>query len=155
MRRAIRKYRHAVPKLRKLSRREWQDMGAAQFALLRAQVRIWTKEKGSLTSTAQPAAPANAPTQDEISRSRELARAVNRAAAFGVFRPACLVQSITLCRMMEQRGLTGGAVRVGVAMRREKLHAHAWVEYGGVVLLDDELGIAGYEQLPDIDVNDD
>jgi len=49
--------------------------------------------------------------------------------------------------------LDGAAVRVGVNMRGGRLHAHAWVEYGGDVLGDDDT--TDYERLGDFDVNDD
>ncbi|MBV6521089.1 MAG: hypothetical protein MNPFHGCM_01212 [Gemmatimonadaceae bacterium] len=152
MRRTIREYRNAVPKLRKLSGREWRDLLAGQFALIAAQFRVWTKATGSLTSPESGSAPVMSPSESSVVRSRELALAVSRASSFGVFRPACLVRSVALCRMMERHGLPDAVVRLGVVMRAGRFHAHAWVEYGDVILGDDPASVSDYETLPGISV---
>ena len=152
MRRTIREYRNAVPKLRRLSWREWRDLGSAQLALLAAQVRVWTKEKGRLTTPSSQGAPTVAPSDATITRSRVLALAVSRAATYGVFRPACLVRSVALCRLMERRGIHDAVVRLGVVVRGGRFHAHAWVEYHGIVLGDDPVNVSDYETLSGVSV---
>lgn len=152
IRRAIREYRKAVPKLRRLTPGEWRDMLSAQLALLIAQLRVWTLAQGRLTTPSGDPAPPVSPSVAEIPKARNLALAVSRAATFGVFRPACLVRSVALCRLMERRGIHHGIVRVGVVMRGGRFHAHAWVEYAGEVLGDDPLSVSDYETLPGVNV---
>ncbi|MFN8571939.1 MAG: lasso peptide biosynthesis B2 protein [Gemmatimonadaceae bacterium] len=141
-----------MPKLRRLSLGEWRDMVSAQLALLVAQLRVWTLAQGRLTTPAASAAPPISPSVAQVPRARTLALAVSRAATFGVFRPACLVRSVALCRLMERRGIRDGVVRVGVVMRGGRFHAHAWVEYAGEVLGDDPLSVSDYETLPGVNV---
>ncbi len=152
MRRTIREYRNAVPKLRKLSWREWRDLASAQIALFSAQLRVATKEKGRLTTPSTQSALKATPAEPVVARSRALALAVSRAATFGVFRPACLVRSVALCRLMERRGIPDAVVRVGVVVRGGRFHAHAWVEYAGIVLGDDPVRVSDYETLPGVSV---
>ncbi|MEP7343969.1 MAG: lasso peptide biosynthesis B2 protein [Gemmatimonadaceae bacterium] len=152
MRRKIREYLNAVRKLRRISRREWRDLASAQFALFVAQVRLWTKEKGGLTTPAAQAQPKTLPSDASIARAKALALAVSRAASFGLFRPACLVRSMALCRLMERRGIHDAVVRLGVVKRGGRFHAHAWVEYGGIVLGDDPVSVSDYETLVGVSV---
>ena len=152
MRRTIREYRNAVPKLRKLSWRAWRDLASAQIALIGAQFRVWTTETGRLTMPETEPAPAFVAPDASIMHSKTLALAISRAATYGVFRPACLVRSVSLCRLMERRGIHGAVVRVGVVKRGAGLHAHAWVEYGGIILGDDPVNVSDYAVLPGITV---
>lgn len=151
---AIRQYQRAVPKLRRLSWREWRDLVAAQLALLAAQVRVRTKAQGQLvapesikTSEATSEPP---PCQD--GEAKALALAIRRAAFFGLFRPACLVRSIALCRMLEGRGIRGSRVEVGVILREGRFVAHAWVTLRGQVLSEDPGSVRHYESLPGVNV---
>jgi hypothetical protein len=84
--------------------------------------------------------------------ARHLALAVRRAAAFGIFRPACLVRSIALCRLMESRGIRGASVEVGVALSAGRFMAHAWVRWNGEILGDEEERIAEYRPLSQVGV---
>lgn len=152
MRHRLREYRNAAPKLRSLSWREWRDLWAAQFALVVAQWRVWTKAQGRLTTSAADPVPAFVPPEDSVTRSRALALAVRRAAFFGLFRPACLVRSVALCRLMERHGIRHAVVRVGVVVSRGRFQAHAWVDYGGVILGDDPEHVADYETLSGVSV---
>lgn len=152
MRRTIREYRNAVPKLRRLTWRAWRDLASAQLALVGAQLRVWTTETGRLTTPDTEPAPSFVPSEASIARSKALALAISRAAAYGIFRPACLVRSVALCRLMERRGIHNAVVRVGVVMRGAVMHAHAWVEYGGIILGDDPVNVSDYAVLPGITV---
>ena len=157
-------------KLTRLSRREWADLLEAQFALLLAQFRVWTRPTGRLVShSAEPAPPAS-PTEpaapsvslDEpahaqarldapvLPRAEALALAVGRAAEFGVFRPLCLVRAVALNKVLERHGITGSRVRVGVRMRNGRFAAHAWVEYGDRVLGDNEAHVGSFVELSEV-----
>ena len=147
MLRAIRRYSSAAPKVLALSRREWRQLAAAQFQLLHAQLRLWTTKQGKLLSTAAGSSSAAAPSTRRVNDARELALAIGRAAEYGVFRPACLARSMALCRLLESSGIDGGRVQIGVILREGRFVAHAWVEYAGEILGDDEGIVSKYEPL--------
>lgn len=78
---------------------------------------------------------------------------MSRAARFGVFRPRCLVRSLALQQMIERRGIEGSRIRIGVRRegeQGERLTAHAWVEYGDLVLGDLDDHIASFTTLADV-----
>ena len=60
---------------------------------------------------------------------------------------------MALVSLMETRGDDGEIVRVGVSPGSETLLAHAWVEYNGAVIGDDEESISKFDQLPGVDVD--
>ena len=152
LRRARRQYLSALPKLIRLSRQDLADLLRAQWALLKAQLLVWTRPQGRLTEPVHGSKPL-APNPDrDLDEARRLALAVNRAAAFGVFRPLCLVRAVALGRMLEARGIHGGAIRVGVRMVDGKFAAHAWVEYGEHVLGDTQAHVESFAQLPSLQV---
>ena len=152
---AIRQYTKAVPKLLELSWRDRRDLLSAQVRLLLAQIRVWTRAKGQLMGTGAGADEnMTSRTSARLHEARRLALAIGRASEFGIFRPACLVRSIALCRMLESHGISGGRVQLGVILRDGRLTAHAWVEYLGEVLGDDLGNVSGYERLPGLSVID-
>lgn len=113
---------------------------------------VWLRRRGNLVSDEQ--------ITDEVSQDGpidstilDLGRAIDRAASFGFIRAECLVRSMALARLMEARGYVGAIVRVGVSRDSEKLLAHAWVEYNGTIVGDDEEKISKFNQLPGIDVD--
>ncbi len=89
---------------------------------------------------------------DRTLDARRIALAVNRAAAFGFFRPKCLVKSRALRRMLDDAGIEGADVRVGVFLREGRFLAHAWVEYRGQVVGDDPAFVANYVPMTGIQV---
>lgn len=90
--------------------------------------------------------------EDRTTDARRIALAVNRAAAFGVLRPKCLVKSRALRRMLDDSGIDGAEVRVGVLLNDGKFLAHAWVEYRGEVVGDDPAFVARYVPMTGIQV---
>lgn len=92
------------------------------------------------------------PVLDRLEEARRIALAVNRAATFGVFRPKCLVRSMALRRMLNDAGIEGAHVRVGVHLSHGRFIAHAWVEYAGQVVGDDAASVARYVPLTGIQV---
>jgi hypothetical protein len=66
---------------------------------------------------------------DEI--ARQVARAVRRAARYGLWRGNCLSQSVTLWQLLRRHGVP---CELYVGVRRDDddpLSAHAWVEHDG------------------------
>jgi len=145
IRREIRRYRRALPKLRGLDWAAWRTLVLAQVELIRAQRSLAAHPTGNLVrDDLDPRRPA---LLDRIEDARRVALAVNRAADFGIFRPLCLARSIALRRLMDREGIVGADIRVGVQVRNGEFLAHAWVEYAGQVVGDDPANVARYEPL--------
>ncbi len=141
-------------KLAALSPAELAELLQAQWALLHAQGLCVLRPVGAFVS---PAAPAGDLSREEPSEVRweeaaRIALAVRRAAEHGLFRPACLVRSIALTRLLERHGIPGSQLRVGVRREGERFAAHAWVEYGGRVLGDQEERVSRYTPIPNVEV---
>ena len=140
---------HLARKVITLSGRDWVDLARAQWELLVAWGMVRNRPIGSLatpTSTAAVADPSRLP------EAKRIALAIVRAARFGVFRPQCLVRSVALSRMLEQRGIAGGLVRVGVRRRNGEFLAHAWVELAGETLGDADDHVGSFVPLTNLDL---
>ena len=96
--------------------------------------------------------PSAASPMTRIDDARRIALAVNRAAAFGLFRPKCLVKSRALRNLLDADGVEGAQVRVGVQLLNGRFRAHAWVEYGGEVVGDDPAAVARFVPMPGVQV---
>lgn len=152
LRREIRRYRRSVPKLRSMRWKDWEDLVHAQVVLVRAQREMKLLPTGEMVQDeATPKGFAKGDRQDD---ARRIALAVNRAAEFGVFRPRCLVKSRALRKMLDQEGIEGAQVRVGVQLLKGRFRAHAWVEYGGQVVGDDPALVAQFVPMPGLRVVD-
>lgn len=128
---------------------ERSEVARAQAALLAAQLRVWTRPAGRLVrldagrgemspeARGDPRRRGPAPPHPDPSCAHALARAVDRAAMGGVFRPACLVRALALHRLLARAGVAGARIRIGVRPEGARLHAHAWVEVDGVALGED------------------
>jgi hypothetical protein len=80
------------------------------------------------------------PTLDEdtgrlLLRAYAMARMVKIAARYGFWRPKCLAQSLVLWWFLRRRKI-GADLRIGVQPEGDRLEAHAWVTFQGVVLND-------------------
>lgn len=141
------RWRHRLSRLAGLPRAEIGELLAAQAFLVLAQLLVWVRPEGRLIarSTAAGAAVPGAPEP----RALRLGRAVERAAEHGLFRPKCLVRALALHRLLEWHGLHGSRICVGVGRTAERFAAHAWVEYGGVVLADRAAHVRRYARLSD------
>lgn len=150
MRREVGRYRKAGPKLRALGLQDWRDLVRAQLALARAQREMRSVPTGALVR--DEIRPESLPTASRVEDARRIALAVNRAAQYGMFRPKCLVRSRALRRLLDQAGVPGAEVRVGVQLSQGRFLAHAWVEYGGQVLGDDPAYVARFSPMTDLQV---
>lgn len=123
----------------------------AQLELLRAQAIVWTRPIGGLLaeSTPHPERVGQVPPESVEQRTARIARAADRAARRGVFRPSCLVRSLALHRMLERSGIHGSVIRIGVRREGDELLAHAWVEHMGSTLIDTPSAVASFSRLTD------
>ena len=138
---------YRVRKLVRLTPGEFGEMIWAQMVLLWAQALLWVRPRGSLVDEAAPTVSAGPWDRETAQR---LARAVNRAAYHGLFRPYCLVRAVALNRMLEAKGMRSGRIRLGVRLVNGRFSAHAWVDYDGVILGDDETGTRSFAELTDV-----
>lgn len=148
--------RALLRKLARLSRTEWIELFQAQAALLWAQLLVWTRPTGQLVDRSTPTASAAAaePATELDPRAYRLALAVSRAAEHGVFRPLCLVRAVALNRMLEARDIRGSRIRIGVKRTDGHFIAHAWVEWGTIVLGDMDAHVNRFTQLADVHLID-
>jgi hypothetical protein len=145
--------REVLGKIRALGARDWAELAEAQLMLARAQLVVFTRPRGGLIDGGAPEAAAVPAPLASSDVARRLGVAVSRAARFGVFRPRCLVRSLALQRMIERRGIEGSRIRIGVRRegeRGERLSAHAWVEYGDLVLGDHDAHVGSFTRLADV-----
>jgi hypothetical protein len=140
--------RTLVRKLIGLTVTEWVELVQAQAALLGAQLLVWTRPTGKLVSSSAPGAVPPSGSLDP--RAYRLALAVSRVAEHGIFRPLCLVRAVALNHMLEARQIHGSRIRIGVRHVGGRFLAHAWVEYGDVVLGDVESHVSRFAQLADV-----
>lgn len=137
-----------IRRLLTLPGREWRDLIAAQYSLLRAEWRMRRRPSGALLSRWTSTAVAPAPTAPgELKRALEIGRAVRRVAFHALPRSQCLVRSLAICEMLEKEGIHGAIVRVGVQPRDATLAAHAWVELGGAIIGDTAEHVGNFDLL--------
>jgi hypothetical protein len=145
-----------IRRLRRLARLDPADillLVRAQWLLLRAHVLLRRRPAGSIVSTADAGTDAcgdaaRAAVDDAgLVQARLAEQAVRRAAAYGVFRPLCLVRAVALHWLLERDGLGGSRIVVGVQREAGAFDAHAWVEYGGLVLGDAETAVGRFVPL--------
>jgi len=141
--------RTLIGKLLRLRPREWVDLLRAQAALLVAQFVVWTRPQGRLVSRHPVPPPPTEARPQPAARAQALARAIHRAAHYGLTRPACLVRAIALRRLLAASGFDA-VVRVGVRQHNGSLDAHAWVELDGTVLGDRETHTGSFTELSDL-----
>ncbi len=133
---------------------EMRDFAEAQGALLRAQAMRWLRPVGALVDVSIPAEDDAEPAfAEDMKTCARLARAVDRAARYGVFRPQCLAKAVALSSMLEARGIGAYRIRVGVRKENGSFAAHAWVELGNAVFGDTIGNTTGYVPLTDVSVN--
>lgn len=70
-----------------------------------------------------------------IKEARAIAKLVEIASRYGLYKPNCLQKSLLLWWFLQRRGIES-ELRIGVRKKGTLLEAHAWVEYQGSVLND-------------------
>jgi Transglutaminase-like superfamily len=108
---------------------------AAEIALAylsaRAQLRRWPLERALANLRAGPP---RAPSGPPVHQAARLGRAVARTLALLPGDTRCLTRALVLSRLLARRGI---AARLVIGARAEpEFLAHAWVECGGVAVLD-------------------
>jgi hypothetical protein len=133
-----------LAKVRALSLRDWRGIARAYGYLVEAGWRVFVRREklfpwlngGDLKD--QSPLPAEHP---EMQRVLRQARYVNLTARHPIEWARCLQRSVALCLWLDRQGLRP-VLRLGVARNGDRLEAHAWVEYRGVVINDDPTLVA-------------
>ncbi|OKH32260.1 hypothetical protein NIES2119_26650 [[Phormidium ambiguum] IAM M-71] len=73
--------------------------------------------------------------KDDIQQAKAIAKIVEIASRYGLYKPNCLQKSLLLWWFLQRRGLAS-ELRIGVRKKETLLEAHAWVEYQGWILND-------------------
>jgi hypothetical protein len=71
----------------------------------------------------------------DLGEAESVAGLVDAAARWSFVPVTCLVKSLVLCGLLQQRGLAP-ELRIGVTKPESDFSAHAWVELGGVALVE-------------------
>ena len=124
----------------------------AQIALIRARIEVRRRPQGELVAAANVPERPHTARLDQRQDAERIGQSVSRAAKYGLFRPTCLVRSIAISNLLRKQGISGGRIRVGVGMRDGKFVAHAWVEYDGIVIGDDDSVVGRFETIDDLKV---
>lgn len=152
----LRKPWRVLNRLAKQTPTDWGDLIEAQIALVVAQLLVWTRPVGRFVEDVQLSSPG---VQEPLSKRSKAwgeafrtAVAIRRAADHSPLKPKCLVRAVALSRMLENRGIHGSRVRVGVQRKDGQFSAHAWVEVGQRMLGDDARHVESFAQLVDVQV---
>ncbi|HLV26342.1 MAG TPA: lasso peptide biosynthesis B2 protein [Gemmatimonadales bacterium] len=138
--RALRILRRAA----RLTPREVRLLVEAQYTLLACQVARWQRPPGQLLKVAnEPDASVSVP-ETNFSAAAEVEWALSRAAQYGAVRPACLVRSLALQRMLRRHGTHASELRLGFRMSNGNLEAHAWVELNDMVIGDSRAHVSTF-----------
>lgn len=143
------------PKLLRLGPTGWLLLIRAQLAVARAKRTIRGRPVGELyREIARPRAAQSEPDPRDLSRILDIGNAVERTARLGVFRGQCLVRSLAIQDLADREGIPGVRIRVGVRMVNGELLAHAWTEWGGILLGDHPEHVSAFEALPEKGMRD-
>ncbi len=134
--------RERLRKLRRLAPGEILCLGQAWLLFWAIDLALRTMPFRSLLTCIHriPASLLRLPLNTEAAAPR-LAWLVERAAGLSPVNGTCLRQALVLLCLLRRRGQSG-LVQIGVARVSGALHAHAWIEQDGQVLL----GYAGDNQ---------
>ena len=136
-----------------LGAREWRDLWRAQWALISAKRVVAKRAPGQLTSRTSTLTDTTRTSGSEArSHAHAIGDAVRRAAKYGIFRPACLVQAIAIQRLLTADGIQGAIIRVGVKQANQGMEAHAWVELEGDVIGDSLAHVREFAPLNELSV---
>jgi hypothetical protein len=76
-------------------------------------------------------------------RVREIVRIVDQAARHTLIPNTCLHRSLALWWLLQRRGCDA-ALHFGARKANDRFEAHAWVEYGGICINDEQVGGRDY-----------
>lgn len=141
----LQRYKALEPTARRMFRR-----AAILLPWVRWSLRL--RGYGKTFTSLQKRVPFQAERTDNQPDSREevqtTCRMVRAALRYSFAQYTCLEESLTLWYLLRKQGVAA-CLRIGVRKEKEKFEAHAWVEFGGEALNQDEAAhrhYAAFEQ---------
>ena len=126
-----------MSRLAKFLRLTWPERGLFFLALLLLSMIAlglslfgFQRTKAALAGTAVSGATTD---NNALSQARQTARIVTAAARYGPYKATCLPIALTLIWLLDRQGIET-VLRLGVSKTDARLEAHAWVEYQGLPL---------------------
>jgi Transglutaminase-like superfamily len=127
---ALKRYRGLDPEARKLFHRAAVMLPQISLSL---HLRGFNRTKEALEKKLSSSASLLPQTESAAALVQRTSRVVKAAGRYGILRPTCLAESLTLWFLLKQRGVAAD-LRIGVRKTAQKFEAHAWVEYAGAAL---------------------
>jgi hypothetical protein len=124
------RYRALDPETRKLFRRALALLPMIAFSL---RLRGFKKTREILQKKLPPDSLQESANENAAETVQKTCRMVKAAAHYGIIRPSCLVESLTLWYLLQRQRIPA-RLRIGVRKFPEKFEAHAWIECEGVAL---------------------
>ena len=128
------RYRALDPRARKLFGRAVTLLAGIALSL---RLRGFSATNAALQKRLLAHAPREILPGNSAETVQKTCRMVSAAAAFVILRPTCLVESLALWYLLEGQGIPA-QLRIGVRKAAQKFEAHAWVEFDGVALNQEE-----------------
>ncbi len=126
---AFQRYRALDPQARGLF---WRAVFLLPWSAISLRLRGFNKTRAALQKHL-PLAPAPIENRPAAQVVQITCRMVKAGAHYGVARPTCLGESLTLWYLLQKQGVPA-ALRIGVRKVSEIFEAHAWVESAGAAL---------------------
>ncbi len=130
---AFQRYRELDPQARHLF---WRAVFLLPWTAISLRLRGFNTTRAALQKHL-PAAPAQIDNRPAAQVVQSTCRMVKAGAHYGITRPTCLGESLTLWYLLEKQGVAA-VLRIGVRKASEKFEAHAWVEYADAALNQEE-----------------
>jgi hypothetical protein len=87
--------------------------------------------------------------QEILQEAQTIAEIIDIAARHGIYKATCLRRSLIAWWFLRERGFPS-QICFGVRLVDQKLEAHAWVEYSGVIVNDSADTCSRYQPLYDV-----
>jgi transglutaminase superfamily protein len=127
---ALKRYRELNPEARKLFHRAAVMLPCVALSL---HLRGFKKTAEALEKKLSSSVSLRPQTENPATLAQLASHMVKAAGRYGILRPSCLAESLTLWFLLKQRGVAAD-LRIGVRKTAQKFEAHAWVEYAGAAL---------------------
>jgi hypothetical protein len=124
------RFRALDPKARKLFGRAVILLPSIALSL---RLRGFNATNEALQKKLLARAPQDSTSANSAGTVQKTCRMVGAAARYGILHPSCLVESLVLWYLLQEQGIPA-QLRIGVRKSAQKFEAHAWVEYQGVAL---------------------
>jgi len=122
---AFQRYRALDPEARRLF---WQAATLLPLTSFSLRIRGFKKTQEQLQRNLSPISGREAGTQGGAETVEKTCRMVKAGVRYGVGHPTCLAESLVLWYLLQKQTIPA-RLRIGVRKSREKLEAHAWVEF--------------------------